>query len=307
MPFAQGSRTQLSYVPEVTFGVTPGTPSLVALPYTSHSLNLTKDRVQGNDILSDRMIRTDRHGNRQISGDIVADLRKGDFDPFLESAFMNTWSTNVLKVGVTPKFFTIEDASLDIAQYRLFTGCTVSNLALSIRPNQMVTSTFSVIGKDSSISGTSLDAVKTAASTNQPFDAYSGALRLGNAGGALTSIATITGIDFSINNNMAATFVVGSAATPQIEYGNVSVEGTITAYFEDLSLYNRFVNETESAVEVTVDDPTGASDYTFLFPRVKFNGGSIPVEGPTSRIMTIPFVAIYDTTENTVIKLTRSA
>lgn len=307
MPFAQGSRTQLSYVAETNFGVTPVTPSLTALPYTSHSIDVTKDRVQGNDILSDRMVRTDRHGNRQVGGEIVADFRKGDFDPFLEAAFMNTWSTNVLKVGVTPKFFSIEDASLDISQYRLFTGCTVNTLAFSIRPNQMVTSTFGILGKDMTISGTSVDAVKTAASTNQPFDAYSGALTLGNAGGALTSIATITGIDFTINNNMAATFVVGSASTPQIEYGNVSVEGTITAYFEDLNLYNRFLNETETAIQVVVDDPTGTNDYTFLFPRVKFNGGSVPVEGPTSRIMTIPFVAIYDTTENTTIKLTRTA
>lgn len=306
MPFAQGSRTQLSYVVESTFGTTPGTPSLVALPYNSHSLDLTKDRVQGNDILSDRMVRTDRHGNRQVGGEIVADFRKADFDPFLESAFMNTWSTNVLKVGVTPKYFSIEDASLDISQYRLFTGCSVNTLAFSIRPNQMVTSTFGLIGKNMTVAGTSVDAVKTAASSNQPFDSYSGALTLGNAGGALSSIATITGIDFTINNNMAATFVVGSSTTPQLEYGNVSVEGTITAYFEDLGLYNRFLNETETAIQVVVDDPTGLSDYTFLFPRVKLNGASVPVEGPTSRIITIPFVAIYDTVENTSIKLTRT-
>lgn len=306
MAFAQGSRSQLSYVAETVFGTTPTTPALVALPYTSHSLDLTKDRVQGNDILADRMVRTDRHGNRQVAGDITADLRKGDFDPFLEAAFMSTWSTNVLKVGVTPKYFSIEDAALDIGQYRLFKGCTVNNLAVSIKPNQMVTTTFGLIGKDLAISSTSVDPTKTAASNNQPFDAYSGSLKIADAGGSLTSIATITGIDFSMNNNMAATFVVGSASTPQLEYGNVAVEGTITAYFEDLSLYNRFLNETETALEVVVDDPTGSSDYTILFPRVKFNGGSTPVDSPTSRIMTIPFVAIYDSVENTTIKLTRS-
>jgi hypothetical protein len=306
MAFSQGSRAGLSYVPEVTFGTTPGTPSLIQLPYTTQSLSLTKERVTGNDIQPDRMLRVDRHGNRSVAGDIVTDLRKGDYDAFLESAFFNTFSTNVLKIGTTPKFFSIEDAATDIAQFRLFTGMAVSSLAVSIKPNQMVTGTFSMVGKDMTISGTSVDAVKTASSVNQPFDSYSGALSVGTAGGALSSVAIVTGIDFTINNALAPTFVVGSASTPQLEYGMATVEGTITAYFEDASLINRFINETATGLQVVVDDPTGASDYTWLFPRVKINGADVPVDGPASRIITMPFVALYDTTEATNIELTRS-
>lgn len=306
MAFSQGSRAGLSYVVESTFGTTPGTPSLIELPYTTHSLNLTKERVTGTDIQPDRMLRVDRHGNRSVAGDIVADLRKADFDPFLESAFFNTFSTNVLKIGTTPKFFSIEDAATDITQYRLFTGMSVSSLAVSIRPNQMVTGTFSMIGKNMSISGSSVDSVKTASSGNAPFDAYSGALKIADAGGVLATSAIVTGIDFSINNALAPTFVVGSSTTPQLEYGMATVEGTITAYFEDAALINRFLSETETALEVSVDDPTGSSDYTFLFPRVKINGADVPVDNPTSRIITLPFVALYDTTEATNLKLTRS-
>lgn len=306
MAFSQGSRAGLSYVVESTFGTTPGTPSLIQLPYTTHSLNLSKERVTGTDIQPDRMPRVDRHGNRTAAGDIVADLRKGDYDAFLESAFFNTFSTNVLKVGTTPKFFSIEDAATDITQFRLFTGMSVSSLAVSIRPNQMVTGTFSMIGKNMSISGTSVDGTKTASSGNQPFDAYSGALKIADAGGVLATAAIVTGIDFSINNALAPTFVVGSSTTPQLEYGMATVEGTITAYFEDAALINRFLNETETALEVSVDDPTGSSDYTFLFPRVKINGADVPVDNPTSRIITLPFVALYDATEATNIKLTRS-
>lgn len=307
MAFSQGSRAGLSYVVESTFGTTPGTPALVQLPYTTHSLNLSKERVTGTDIQPDRMLRVDRHGNRTAAGDIVADLRKGDYDPFLESAFFNTFSSNVLKVGTTPKFFSIEDAATDISQFRLFTGMSVSSLAVSIRPNQMVTGTFSMVGKDMSISGTSVDPTKTASSGNAPFDAYSGALSIGDTGGGLSAAAIVTGIDFTINNALAPTFVVGSASTPQLEYGMATVEGTITAYFEDAALINRFLNETETALQVVVDDPTGSSDYTWLFPRVKINGADVPVDNPTSRIITLPFVALYDTTEATNIKLTRSA
>ena len=306
MPFSSGARAGLSYVVESTFGTTPASPSLIQLPYTTQSLNLSKERVTGTDIQPDRMLRVDRHGNRTAAGDIVADLRKADYDPFLESAFFNTFSTNVLKVGTTPKFFSIEDAATDITQFRLFTGMAVSSLAVSIRPNQMVTGTFSMVGKDMSISGTSVDAVKTAPSGNAPFDAYSGALSIGDAGGSLTAAAIVTGIDFTINNALAPTFVVGASTTPQLEYGMATVEGTITAYFENAALINRFLNETETALQVVVDDPTGSSDYTWLFPRVKINGADVPVDNPTSRIITLPFVALYDTTEATNLKLTRS-
>jgi hypothetical protein len=112
--FAQGARTGLAYVVESNFGTTPATPTLIGIPYVSHSLNLTKDRVQGQEIIPDRMPRHDRHGNRQAGGDVVVQLGKGDFDPFLESAFFSTFSTNTLKIGTAPKFFTIEEQSLDI-------------------------------------------------------------------------------------------------------------------------------------------------------------------------------------------------
>jgi hypothetical protein len=306
MAFSQGSRAGLSYVAETVFGTTPSTPSLIQLPYTTSTLNLTKERVTGNDIQPDRMPRTDRHGNRTAAGDITVDLRKADYDPLLESAFFNTWATNVLKVGTTPKFFSIEDAATDITQFRLFTGMSVSSLAVSIRPNQMVTGTFSMVGKNMTIAGTSVDAVKTASSGNQPFDAYSGALSIGDAGSTLSAAAIVTGIDFTINNALAPTFVVGSSTTPQLEYGMATIEGTITAYFEDALLINRFLNETQTALQVVVDDPTGLSDYTFLFPRVKINGADVPVDNPTSRIITMPFVALYDATEGTNLKLTRS-
>lgn len=383
MPFSQNSRSGLSYVTEVTFGVTPGSPALVSLPVNSHSLDLTKDRVQGNEIQPDRMTRVDRHGNRSVSGEIAVDLRKGDFDPLLESALMSAFATSAplattaatsaagtatltfaaqtsppfpvgsaitvagvtpagfngvftvtactttsvsylnatagpqtvagtivnraLKVGVTPKSFTIEDAAIDISQFRLFTGMQVDNLAISIKPNSMISATFGMVGKDMTMAGVSIDPVKDAASLNQPFDSYSGALSLGNAAAAMTALATITGIDFSIANGVTPTYVIGSASTPQLEFGMATIEGTITAYFEDASLINRFINETTSAFAVTVNDPSGTSNYTFHFPRVKINGASVPVEGMTgSRIITLPFVALYDTAENSSIEIIRN-
>ena len=303
MAFAQGSRSSLSFITESTFGTTPA-GNFTNLPFSTHSLNLTKDRVAGTDIQADRMARVDRHGNRQAGGDIVVDLRDGDFDVFLESAMLNTWATNVLKVGTTPKFMSIEDYAADIDQARVFTGMSVSTMGISLAPNQMVTTTFGMVGKDMTMSAT--EKTQDAASGAAPFDAYSGDISIGNVGGA-AAVAIVTALDFTLNNSYAPTFVIGDDSAPSLEYGRAEVEGTLTAYFEDAALINRFLNETETEIEVSVDDPTGANSYTFQFPRVKINSADVGVDGPTSRMISMSFVALYDATEGTNLKITRPA
>jgi hypothetical protein len=290
MAFAQGSRSSVGIGVETTFGTAAST--YTNLPIKTHSLDLTKERLQGQDIQADRMQRVDRHGNRNAAGSIEVDLRKGNYDDLLESAFLSTFdSSDQITIGTTPKFLTIEDAMNDIGQYRLFTGMTVSTATFSIAPNQMVETSFEMVGKDMTISGTG----KTvAASTiNQPFDSYNGAIY---EGGVATSdlIGLVTSIQFSITNSFAPTFVVGSSTTPHLEYGRAIIEGTISAYVEDATLLNKFLNETTSELQVSVDDPSGANAYTFFFPRIKYNGGSVPLANEQSRIMELPFVALYD-------------
>ena len=304
MAFAQGSRSSLSYIVESTFGTTP-TGNFTSLPFSTHGINLSKDRVAGTDIQADRMPRHDRHGNKQVSGEIIADLREADFDPFLESAMLSPFSGNVLKVGTTPKFFSLEDYAADIDQSRVFTGCTVSTMGVSIAPNQMVTTTFGIVGKDMSISAT--EKTLTAASNNSPFDAYSGSLSIGNTGGTPSASAIITSMDFTLNNSFAPTFVVGSDSAPQLEVGRAEVEGTISAYFENEVLINRFLNETETEIDVTVGD--GTNTMNFNFPRCKINSADVGVDGPTSRVITLSFVSLYDGAvggEETNLKITRS-
>lgn len=299
MAFAQGSRSSLSYIAESTFGTTPA-GNFQNLPFTSHSLNMTKDRVEGTDIQADRMSRVDRHGNRQVSGDITGDLREGDFDELLESAMLSSWSSDVLKVGTVPKYFSIEDYAADIDQARLFTGCSVNSLAVSLAPNQMVTGTFGIVGKNMTMSAS--EKTQDAPSTNSPFDAYSGTLQIGGSNSAI-----VTAMDFTLTNSFAPTFVVGDDSAPALEVGNAVVEGSISAYFEDASLINRFVNETETPLKVTVGDNAGTPNtMEFFFPRCKINSADVGVDGPTSRIITMSFVALRDATEATNLRITRS-
>lgn len=303
---AQGSRSSLSYITEVTFGTTPA-GNFQNLPFSTQSLNLNKERLQGTDIQADRMTRVDRHGNRQTAGDIVVDLRDGEYDAFLESVMLGTWDASpvglpdVLKVGTTPKYFSIEDYAADIDQARLFVGQTVSSMSVSLAPNQMVTTTFSMIGKDMTISGT--QKTQDASTGSAPFDAYSGDLSIGDVGSASAS-AIVTAVDFSVDNAFQPSFVIGDDGPVCLNYGFATIEGTFTAFFADAALINRFLNETETALIVSVNDPDGANEYTFEFPKIKINSADTSVSGPEGRFVECSFVALYNATEgsNLVIK-----
>lgn len=146
MTQAQGARHSISYVAESTFGTTPASPTMLQLRNTGTTLMTQKESFQSEEIRNDRQIVDLRHGTRTAEGDINFELSYGAFDDWLEAALFGTWATNVLKVGVTPKSFTVERAFDDVSQYFPFTGVMVNTMSLSISPNAMVTGTFGVIG-----------------------------------------------------------------------------------------------------------------------------------------------------------------
>jgi hypothetical protein len=310
MALASGSRASLALIKETSFGVTPGTPTFSYLPINTHSLDLTKDRVEGNEIQSDRMTRVDRHGNRQAGGSIEVDLRKGDFDGLLESVMMGAFDTtgddnDILKVGTTQSFYTIEDHQADITQFRLFTGMSASSMNLSIAPNQMISTSFDMVGKDmtmaTSSASTGAAGVITPSSTNSPFDSYTGTISL-----AGTTSTIVTSLDLSISNSFAPTFVVGSANAQSLEFGRAVVEGTITVYYQDQTAINRFLNETkDTAITVSVNAPGATDTYVFKIPNVKYNGASVPLQNPQSRLVTLPFIGLFDDTLSTNLQIER--
>jgi len=304
MAFAQGSRSRLAFIPEVTFGVTPATPTLVALPIKTHTLTLSKDRLQGEDILGDRMTRVDRHGNRQAAGSLEVDLRAGTFDAFLESAMFGAFDTDVLKVGTAPRFLTLEDASLDIGQFRIFRGMGVSSASFSVAPNQMVQTTFEMVGKGATQATATIASTLTPAANVAPFDSYNGEVYEGGTTSG-DVIGIVSSLNFSIQNSLSPTFVVGSAETPQLESGRAVVEGEMLVYYEDATLINKFLNETESSIRVILDAPGGGSAYTFDFPRVKYNGADVPLANPQSRMVTLPFTALFDSDAESNLVITR--
>lgn len=301
--FASGARTELSYVKETTFGTTPSGPSMQLVPTTGNTLNKTKTQLQSNTIRSDRMIEDHRHGFNSVVGSIPVELAHGNHDDFLEWAlFSDPWAANVLKAGTTEVSFSVEKRFTDVTRYHQFTGCEIARFSLSAVPDSMVTASFDILGKDMAVSGTSLDASPTAAADKDPFDSFSGSLQEGGS-----SIATLTAFEFTLENNLGAAQVLGATTTPDIFSGRSNLTGRITAYFEDDTLLSKFLDETESSLQIVLSDPA-SNTLTIDVPRIKYTGGDVPVSGEGPILVTLPWQGLYDSsTELTNLKITRSA
>ena len=299
MTFATGGFHGLSYVPEVTMGTTPLTPSMKSFRHTSCSLGLSKESFQSNELRSDRQVSDLRHGAKKVEGEIAFELSYGAFDDLLEAALFATWATNVLKAGTTYKSFTMERRFTDVAQYQVFTGVLVDSMSLNINPNGMVTGSFGLVGMGTSLAGTSLG-TPAAAAANSPFDGFGGSLEEGGA-----AMAAISAITLELQNSLDPFFAVGSDSAVGITAGRCQVSGTVTTAFQNTTLLNKFIAETESSLRVGISDPLG-NELEIYLPRIKYSGGDIPAQNEGRILMNMPFTALLDSVTGTNIQLTRT-
>ena len=300
MTIATGSRHNLSYVVEATFGTTPSSPGFTPIRHTGTTLGLSKDAVESEELREDRQVAHFRHGNKSVTGDINFELSYGGLDALLEATLCGSWATHVLKAGTTRRSYTVERHHQDIGKYLRSTGCQFNTMSLSVAPNSMVTGSFGIIGSGFTTSGSALgSATYSAESTTAPFDSFSGSITEGGS-----AIAIITALELNIDNGMEALYVVGSADTLLPSIGKSSVTGSVTAYFENTTLLDKFVAETTSAIQFTLTDAAG-NDYIVLLPKVKYNSGNPEVSGPGAITVTLDFVALYNSSDASQIKITR--
>ncbi|MCH7561861.1 MAG: hypothetical protein IIC67_10950 [Thaumarchaeota archaeon] len=204
-------------------------------------------------------------------------------------------------MSTTPQFLTIEDRAEDITVFRVFTGVAVNTMTITIQPNAIVTGSFDTLGKDMATATSPLDASITPSSANEPFDSFTAVLLEGGSG-----IAIVTALDFTIDNGLGPAFTVGDDTARCLEFGRARVTGNLTVYYEDKVLIDKFLAETVSSLSVALTDGVTGNTYTFLFPRIKYNGAGVPVANEQSRTITLPFIALRDVSEATALKVTKS-
>jgi len=301
MTIASGANHQLAYVAETVAGTTPATPVFQIIPHTGTTLGTSKEAQQSAN-LGGRQLKCFKHGNVSVSGDTSHEVGYGDFDALLEAALCGTWATNVLKAGVVRRTFTVERLFSDITTYVRYRGCEVNTLALSVAPNAIPTLTFGWIGLDQdNTNALFTGATYTAASTNCPFDSFTGVVEENG-----TPIGVVTQLDLNLENGIEALFAVGSNKAVDKSIAKSIATGNITVYFENATLMNKFLNDTRSSVSVTLTGAGGSLEFSL--PALSFTSGANPdVSGDGSVTLSLDLQGLYDSVAESNIVVTRTA
>lgn len=299
MTFASGGRHGLNYVVESTFAETPVSPDMTALRHTSCDLGLSKSMLETAEIRENRQISLVIHGQETVVGDIGFELAYGSFDDLLAAAMQSDWAFDELKSGTEQRSFTVERVFPDITTYQRLSGCVVDKLNLSIKPDALVSGQFSLLGQTARFATTALDATPTTALANDPFNSFSATL---NEGG--NALAIVAGLELSIDNEMAASYVVGGAGAASIYAGKSNIKGEILTFFESADLLEKFRSETASSLSVTLNSAAGS--LSLSLPNIVYTGGDNAAQGDGPITLSLPFTAIYDETAAASLIFTRT-
>lgn len=193
--------------------------------------------------------------------------------------------------GQTDFSYFIEHWFSDVAQSEVFLGMRVQQIDINVPPTDMANIQVTFAGKDMSTGVATFGyATKVAASTQSVVAGANGALSING-----TDYVTITGLQLSIQNNLSADAVVGSTLIREQVNGRVTIQGRLTAIFEDATIRNLFLNETDVQLHLMLTDTASPAGFFSVFlPKVRLSAQQKD-DGEKSIIQSFNFTAIENT------------
>ena len=265
---SSGSKQKTAYGVETTVGTQASTWQ--TLSFTTNGLDETPTTTESQAIKDGRIASGTLVTGSDIAGDIETEFAYGIQDDLLECVAFNAWDTDVLTFGgTTRKTLSILKAYTDINNYHVFTACHVNSWALNIATDEIVTSTFGIMGLKRVASASAPAGTVTPAPTAAPFTAL--------------SVGDIEFDDVAISGSMCATaldITFDNAAQVQrcLNYKNsagailetiLTASGSVTLAWAvgSAALYEKQFTNTPVKIEWSIKDALG-NIYTLTLPKV---------------------------------------
>ncbi len=215
-----------------------------------------------------------------------------------EGPIASTTVTVIGKVTFAPttshtnQSFSIEHWFADVAASEVHTGCQPVSIDVQLPPTGLATVSIGIVGQNIETAGSQYFTSPTAALTTGLTAAVNGLVLING-----TAVAVLPGLSLQTQSPRSGEPVVGSNTIPTQFPGRITVSGQATAYFEDATLRDAFLAETEmELIVVLASDNTATSKFVgFTLPRCKL-GGSSKSDGEAGIVQTIPFTALLPLT-----------
>lgn len=297
MPFASSDQYRVDFIEESTYNTVPADGTWKNFRQTGGGFKKVQSTSESAEIRPDRQTTDVNYGAESASGTLNFELSADSFDDVLEAGFMGTWTADKLVLGSTDRSFSFIEKFQDIGEELLTTGCVVNTINLSSTP-ETVTGSVEFIGK-SHAAATGLGApVYGAPLQTKAFDGFTATANIDN-----TQSAIVTGFNIVLTNNRADRPVIGNVpAEPRI--GKASVTGDVTVHFEDMAVYNKWLNNQSLDLEIVFTD--GTKTQTWKMANVKPTDATKDVAGDSDIFINIPIIATYDATDGSSLSIVRT-
>jgi len=290
----RGVNTTIQMGFETTFGTASSTGFVLPL----NSCDVVGSKVRNNPatLTGTRNPVVPFVGNQDVTGNIVVPIDSAAMIYWLAAMFGDPTSTGAdpyvheFKIASSMASFTLEKGFTDLASnvYERFVGCKIGSLALTVGGDGELVGSMGVMGAEMSEETSAMDGSPTTVSLAR-LDNFEAALTEG--GGALSNATEISlNIDFGLDPNQ---FVIGGGGVRgDIPEGIVSVSGTLMTLFEDKTLLDKAIDDTESSLKLTV---TGSASSVFELEvqELLYSVNGVPVDGPQGLIVSLDFVGYY--------------
>ena len=203
--------------------------------------------------------------------------------------------------GHTDNSFTVEQWYQDISQNEVYTGMKINSVGVSIPATGMTTVDFGFMGKDLTKTGTTQYFTSpTAAGATGIFAGVNGVVLYNGV-----SVAVITDASVNINSDMTDAVVLGSNSIADVFEGRITVDGSMSVYFQDATFRDVFKDEVEVSIvfALTANNAKDADFATISLPRVKL-GSFTKADSMDGVIASCDFTALLQGTNTAGKELT---
>jgi hypothetical protein len=194
---------------------------------------------------------------------------------------------HVFKVNDVQPSFVLEAQAPDLAvpQYFQYLGCKAGTLGFTVGGDGELTFNIGGSGSYLNIASSPFDAAPTAITLSRVHN-FQAAIEEG--GSAMTN-----GTEVSVNLDMGldpVRVIGGQGKVGSINEGIAGVSGNLTTLFEDVSLYNKALNSTETSLKLTVSNGASAI-LEFEMQELQYGVASPPIEGPQGLLVNLNYSA----------------
>ena len=297
MSVISADEVQVSIVEEVTYGVTPATPSFEVLPLTGEGIVAEVSSQTSNMMTEDRQVLDLINTSITASGDISTELAiTPAMKILLASAMAEPWVIlNPAISGLPPAYesmigktqlsYTIEKRFPDPSGgptdylYHRITGCVSNTANMSVSPEDAATISFGVIGKEMTTSATIITGATYTTPSNPTVLRGPDTITIDILGHSV-AVNCFGEFSWDINNNYRGILCLGYLGNKDVAIGRAETTLAMRVYFTSNTLLDALLNQTETSVTFEMQNTGDPGEYfASHFPRIQFSQDNIVAGG----------------------------